>query len=39
MYDVIFFVYEPDGEDLGFSMVCNKEELNELLKCYDKNDL
>ena len=25
--------------NLSFSMICNKEELNELLKCYDKNNL
>ncbi len=39
MYDVNVFVYGPEGEDLSFSRICNKEELNELLKCYDKNDL
>lgn len=39
MYDVNVFVYGPEGEDLSLSRICNKEELNELLKCYDKNDL
>lgn len=39
MYDVTVFAYGPEGEDLSFSRICNKEELNELLKCYDKNDL
>lgn len=39
MYDVNVFVYGPEGEDLSFSRICNNEELNELLKCYDKNDL
>ena len=39
MYDVNVFVYGTEGEDLSFSRICNKEELNELLKCYDKNDL
>lgn len=39
MFDVNVFVYGPEGEDLSFNRICNKEELNELLKCYDKNDL
>lgn len=39
MYDVNVFVYGPEGEDLSFSRICSKEELNELLKCYDKNNL
>lgn len=39
MFDVNVFVYGLEDEELSFSRICNKEELNELLKCYDKNDL
>lgn len=39
MYDVDVMVYGPEGEDLGFKRVCNKEELNQILRCYDKTEL
>lgn len=39
MYDVDVFVYGAEGEDLSFSITCNKEEVNQLLKCYDRTDI
>lgn len=39
MYDVNVFVYGHEDDDLSFSRICNKEVLNELFKCYDRNDL
>lgn len=39
MFDFNVFVYWPEDENLSFNMICNREELKELSKCYDKNDL
>lgn len=39
MYDVDLMVYGPEGEDLGFKRVCNKEEVNEILKYYGNTEI
>lgn len=39
MYDVDVMVYGPEGEDLGFKRVCNKEEVNEILKYYGNTEI
>ena len=39
MYDVDVMVYGPEGEDLGFKIVCNKEEVNEILKYYGNAEI
>lgn len=39
MYDVDVFVYGPEGEDLGFKRVCSKEEVEQILRCYDSSEV
>lgn len=39
MYDVDVMVYGPEGEDLGFKRVCNKEEVNKILKYYGNTEI
>lgn len=38
MYDVDVMVYGPEGEDLVIKRVCNKEEVNEILKYYGNTE-
>ncbi len=39
MFDVDVFVYGPEGEDLGFKRVCSKEEVEQILRCYDSSEV
>lgn len=39
MFDVNVQAYSSEGDDLSFSQVCTQEEVNELKKCYDSEDL
>lgn len=39
MYNVNIMVFGPEGEDLGYQRVCDKEELEKLLRTYDRSEL
>lgn len=39
MYDLDVMVYGPEGENRGFKRVCNKEEVNEILKYYGNTEI
>lgn len=39
MYDVDVMVNGHEGEGLGFKRVCNKEEVNEILKYYGNTEI
>lgn len=39
MFEVKVSIYGPEGEDLGYSAICDKAELDELLKTYNSGEI
>lgn len=39
MFEASINILSPDGIELSYSLICNQDELNELLRKYDANEL
>lgn len=39
MYEVFISIMSTEGDDLSYETVCNEEELKQLLRTYDVNEI
>lgn len=39
MYEVLVSIMSPTGDDLSYKTICDEEELNLLLRKYDRSEI
>lgn len=39
MFEASINILSPDGNELSYNLICNQDELNELLRKYDATEL